>query len=307
MQQQKLARRTFMALSAFLIAACASAPATSVASSQEPEVADIWAPGTMIGRPQSSTPERQRSEQRGHREVTLFENVTHPTVTVVRPAPGRATGAAMIVLPGGGFNSLLWDLEGTEIANYLAERGVTAFVLKYRVREPTPEQLADFYREPTGARLMVVLADNVNEATEDALQTVRFVRANASRFRVDPNRVGMIGFSAGAITTLRVLHAADDASRPNLAASIYGFDTEQSAPAVSPPLFLAHARDDAVIPAAASEAVAAAWRGAGASVDLHIYETGNHAFALGHPGTASAAFAGEFEAWLAAQGFLQRR
>lgn len=303
-QQSWLPRRALLAVAAFVLASCANTPAPEPA--QGPETVDIWAGLTMPGRAPSSTPERQRSEQRGHRQVTLFENVTQPSVTVVRPLPGRATGAAMVILPGGGFNSLIWDLEGTEIANYLAERGVTAFIVKYRVREPTEEQLAEFYREPTGARLMVILAENVDEATQDALQTVRYVRANATRFGIDPARVGMIGFSAGAITTLRVLHSADASSRPNIAAAAYGFDTEQNAPAIAPPLFLAHSRDDAIIPAAASEAVAAAWTRAGAQVELHVYETGNHAFGLGNPGTESQAFAGQFEAWLRQQGFLER-
>lgn len=305
-QQFELPRRALFAIAAFALASCAHTPPAPEPAPQ-PEIVDIWAGQVMAGRAPSATPERQRSEERGHRQVTLFENVTQPSVTVVRPAPGRATGAAMIILPGGGFNSLIWDLEGTEIATYLAERGVTAFILKYRVREPTPEQFAEFYREPTGARLMVILAQNVDEATQDALQTVRYVRANARRFDIDPSRVGMIGFSAGAITTLRVLHSADDPSRPNIAAAAYGFDTEQSAPAVAPPLFLAHSRDDAVIPAGASEAVAGAWRSAGAPVELHVYETGNHAFGLGLPGTESAAFAGQFEAWLRQQSFLERR
>lgn len=304
-QQTWLPRRAVLAVAALALASCANTPAPELA--QGAETVDIWAGQAMAGRAPSSTPERQRSEQRGHRQVTLFENVTQPSVTVVRPPPGRATGAAMVILPGGGFNSLIWDLEGAEIAAYLAERGVTAFIVKYRVREPTPEQLAEFYREPTGARLMVILAENVEEATQDAMQTVRYVRANARRFDIDPSRVGMIGFSAGAITTLRVLHAADVSSRPNIAAAVYGFDTEQRAPAVAPPLLLAHSRDDAIIPAAASEAVAAAWASAGAPVQLHLYETGNHAFGLGNPGTESEAFAGQFEAWLRQQGFLERR
>lgn len=270
----------------------------------ESEVVDIW-PGEMPGRAPSATPERREIVDHGWRTVTVLGNVTEPSVTVIRPAPGRGSGAAMIVLPGGGFAGLAWDLEGLEVGNYLAERGITAFVLKYRVHQPTPEQFATWQAEPTADRLMEILVENRNEAAADALQAVRYVRANAARYGLDPNRVGMMGFSAGAITTLRVLHDADDQSRPNIAAPIYGFMHEEGAPAHAPPIFVAHARNDVTVPFSESEAIAATWRAAGAPVELHIFETGEHGFALGHPGTESQSFAGLFETWLREQDFIR--
>lgn len=245
-----------------------------------------------------------RSETRvladqGWRSVNTIQNVSVPTVTVIRPNAATATGAAMIVLPGGAFGALAWDVEGIEIGQFLAERGVTAFVLKYRIRTPT-----------IGVAWSVItrgLKDGISPgraaAISDAEQAVRFVRANAARFGVDPMRVGMTGFSAGAIATLGTLTSDDASTRPNIAASVYGLDHVDDVHPAGTPLLIAAANPDTTVEDAAN--IETVWKNAGTPVETHLFQSGDHGFGLGRPGTDSMRFAGLYEDWLVRQGYAR--
>lgn len=133
---------------------------------------------------------------------------------------------------------------------------------------------------------------------------MRLVRENAAHFRLDPKRIGMTSFSAGAITTFGVLQRADDAARPNIAAPIYGFAFETDPPAETSPLFMAVAQDDPVM-ATASADVQKAWEAGGRSSQLHVFASGGHGFGMGRPGTESTEISGVFEALLRKQGFVE--
>jgi len=134
------------------------------------------------------------------------------------------------------------------------------------------------------------------------MQAVRFVRGNAQHYGIAPNRVGMMGFSAGGITTLRVLQDAEERARPNVAASIYGLLWDKGVRPKSTPLFIAVARDDQTVTEA--ESIHGRWQQAGAPSELHIFTSGEHGFGLGRPGTESMKFPGVFEVWLRRQGFI---
>lgn len=203
----------------------------------------------------------------------------------------------MIVLPAGGFGGLAWDGEGTEVGQFLADRGITAFVLKYRVQRPTlwrkiPFIFGNFARgiEPA-----------VAAAAADAKQSIRVIRDGAEMFGIDPAKVGMIGFSAGAITMLRFLHDEDPSVRPDIVASVYGFLWGEGVKPRSTPILIAAAEPDTTVSDAGR--LAELWRKAGAPNEVRIYESGNHGFGLGRPGTASARFAAEFEQWLVELGY----
>lgn len=267
------------------------------------EIVSIWS-GAPPGRLAPPLPETAERQSQGWRDITIIKNVAVPTLTVVRPPAGKANGAAMIILPGGAFAALAWDLEGTEVAQFLAERGITAFVLKYRVRDGTPEMMQKYVASPTFETLLDLQKDNRAEAAADARQAVRYLRDHAAAYGIDPARIGMMGFSAGAMTTMRVLHEADDGERPDIAAPIYGAMIEQGAPSKAPPIFVAVAGDDKTTPASMSTDIYTAWRAAGASVELHIFETGDHGFGLGRPGTSSVEWPALFEGWLKTRGFI---
>lgn len=296
------ARRALLALA--LSAACALGASEAAAQ----DVVRIW-PGAAPGTADWTGPETatdQRVPDAG-RVVHIINNVTEPTLTVVRPAAGRATGAAMIVAPGGAFGALAWDLEGTEVARWLADRGVTAFVLKYRVKGADPAMLPRIqalFAKPgpdTFEQLAEILEPRRQIAVADAQQAVRTVRANAAKYGVSPDRIGMMGFSAGAMTTMGVVMESDAASRPNFAAPIYGATRKGRAPKDAPPLFIVHAEDDTTVPAGKSLEIFQAWHAAKRPAELHVYPTGGHGFGLGKPNTATTAWPQAFEAWLRAQ------
>jgi acetyl esterase/lipase len=273
-------------------------------------VVNVW-PGIAPGTADWTKSEKADDVQLpgAGRVVHVINSVTAPTLTVVRPAPGRATGAGMLVLPGGAFGALAWDLEGTEVARWLVDRGITAFVLKYRVYEPDPAMLPDIQKALSNPSARVrfdeflrVLEPRRRIATDDALQAVRLVRSRAAEFGVVPNRIGMMGFSAGAITAMSAVAEGDAASRPDFAAPIYGAMLSDKAPKDGPPLFIAAATDDDTVPVDRSLAIYGAWLDAARPAELHIYETGGHGFGLGKPRTASATWTDAFEAWLSLHG-----
>lgn len=238
-------------------------------------------------------------------------NVTRPTLTPVLPDPAKATGAAAIVAPGGAFMGLSMTHEGWKVARALADRGIAAFVLKYRlVLTPKPQAEADAFigrtmmqevAAPMGGALL-----RQSKAPEDARAALAMVRANAQRWHVDPARVGIIGFSAGAMTARRVGLDPDPAARPAFIGYIYGPQDAETVPADAPPLFDAIALDDMLFPNKGFP-IAQAWLAAKRPVEIHGYQRGNHGFGLGQPGQTTALMLDEFVAWLSMQGFLTRK
>lgn len=297
---------SMIAAGTLALAGCTSSPDTAAVQ----EIVALW--DGLPPRAKALTEQESRVvKDHGWRSIVEIHNVSIPTMTIVRPSAGKANGSAMLVLPGGAFSILAWDVEGTEVARFLADRGITAFILKYRVNEPTPEQIrsyAESMSKPENAAdpafFVKALRPKHELAVEDAMQAMRLVRAGASRYGVDPGRVGMIGYSAGAATIFTLLQRADDATRPDIAAPIYGFAYDTTAPAKAPPLFMAVAKDDAFM-AAASADVQEAWQTSGKSSELHIFESGAHGFGMGRPGTESMKIGSLLEDWLREHGFVE--
>jgi acetyl esterase/lipase len=139
----------------------------------------------------------------------------------------------------------------------------------------------------------------------DGLQALRYVRANAAKYNIDPNKVGFMGFSAGAMTTMRVVLNGAAGERPNLAAPIYGaLQPGKSPPADGPPLFIAAAQDDPQVPVRKSAEIFSAWKGAGLPAELHIYESGGHGFGMLTRNKASDSWPVAFETWLRGHGWI---
>jgi acetyl esterase/lipase len=219
-----------------------------------------------------------------------------------------ATSTAVIICPGGAFHSLALDHEGVDVARWLSRRGVAAFVLKYRLL-PTEARDEDFERQ-IQANLSDL--DKMREVTRqigplaiaDGQQAIKVVRERAAQWGIAPDRIGIMGFSAGGRVTIGVALEHDAESRPNFAAPIYGALWEEIAvPADAPPLFIALANDDAL---AVDPGVALyrAWRAAGHSVELHIFAQGGHGFGMWKQGLPVDRWIDQFGEWLAGQGFL---
>lgn len=240
---------------------------------------------------------------------SVVRNVTHPTLTPFLPDPGKATGAAVIVAPGGAFMLLAIEPEGWKVAQALAKRGIAAFVLKYRIM-PTPvnnaaslefmnKKVAEGLPDPTKQPTLQYPA-----ATDDALAAIALVRARSTEWGVDPKRVGMIGFSAGAMTALNTVVAAKPGQGPDFFGYIYGPQAKTEVPVNAPPMFAAIAFDDPLFPTMGFPLVEA-WKASKRPVELHVYERGGHGFHLGTPGTTTTGMLDQFVSWMDMHGWMK--
>jgi acetyl esterase/lipase len=234
-------------------------------------------------------------------------NVTTATLTPFLPDPAKATGAAVIVAPGGGFRTLSMENEGWDVAKALAARGIAAFVLKYRLN-PTPAGLPDFASAPMGGpppgsmtpeQRMAGIAPMI----ADSRAAFALVRARAGEWKVDPKRIGMVGFSAGAMLTMATTIAGEDA-KPAFIGNIYGPLAAMPVPADAPPMFVALAADDPLF-GNAGYGLIDSWRAAKKPVEFHLYEQGGHGFGMYPKTTTSTGWFDAFYRWIVMHGFTK--
>ncbi|WP_075792813.1 alpha/beta hydrolase [Massilia putida] len=242
---------------------------------------------------------------------TFARNVTVATLTPFLPDPAKATGAAVIVAPGGGFKTLSMNNEGWDVAKALADKGVAAFVLKYRLNQ-TPQEMDAFEREmqkmfsgaarpgrPPTDNPAVTLAPQI----ADARAAFALVRARAATWHVDPDRIGMLGFSAGAMLTMATaLHGQD--AKPAFIGDIYGPLAPVAVPADAPPLFVALAADDPLF-GNGGFGLVDSWRAAKRPVEFHLFEQGGHGFGMYPKTTTSTGWFDAFARWLGMHGYLK--
>lgn len=248
----------------------------------------------------------------------MLRNVSEPTLNVFRPA--KPNGVGVIVCPGGGWRLLAWEHEGLDVARWLTAHGYTAFLLKYRVRG-TPASQAEYDAEMLQMFSQIDLTrkgrnapraigdiippaairDAREAAADDGRCAIAIVRERAKQWDVDPAKIGMIGFSAGAFLTVDV--AVDPRGLPlAFVAPIYGGETTgRPVPADAPPLFTVMAQDDALLYRLA-EGLYADWTDAERSAEMHIYRRGNHGFGMIKQGAPSDKWIDLFADWLADQG-----
>lgn len=271
------------------------------------EVIELW-PGPPPGEGAAVGEEARKTDAKTSK-VTNITNVTKPTLTVFRPQPAKANGTAVVVAPGGGYTNLAWAHEGEQVATWLNSLGVTAFVLKYRV----PRRSDDPKDRPPLRALM------------DAQRALGVVRSRAGDFGVAPDRIGMLGFSAGGHLTAWASTNFDkraydpvDASdrvecRPDFAVLVYPGGvltrgTTELSPEIkvssrTPPSFLAHANDDPVSPQN-SAVYYLALKSAGVPAELHIFNSGGHGFGMRPGKKPSADWPKRCEEWLRDRGLL---
>lgn len=262
-----------------------------------------------------------------HRETTmqvpwtqqprrLSRNVVIPTLTIFRPAPGKANGTAMVVAPGGAFHFLMVDHEGYDMARWLAERGVTAFVLKYRLGR-TPDADADLhaFRDSLQANLAQSrmsgtpspITDEMWQfAVEDGRQALRWVREHAAKYGIDPKRIGIGGFSAGGAVTMGATLHYDAASRPDFAVGVYPPYREVPVPTDAPPLFLIISDDDTSVSPAAAARLYAAWHDAGIPAEFHVFGNGGHGWGMLKDGWLSDGWIDLLGNWMKVRGLLEK-
>jgi acetyl esterase/lipase len=256
----------------------------------------------------------------GGRPWTYISNVSLPTMTVYSPI-GKNTGVAVIVFPGGGYQILAIDLEGTEVCDWLTSKGITCVLLKYRVPGlALYPKSAPFPRSGPYPQSPIAL--------EDAQRTVGLVRLNAAKWNIDPHKIGVLGFSAGghlvaALSThfdMRLYPAIDEADkescRPDFGVALYpGHMLENESndfafnPAVpvssqTPPTFLLQAEDDPIDPVQNSLVYFIALKKAGVPVEMHLYAHGGHAFGLRRTKFPITGWPQLVETWLRTSGMI---
>lgn len=306
----KLAREVQMITRMVWITICALACVTAFPADARPATRPDAALSLYSGPAPGSEGAVQREVWTDVMGQRVLRNVTRPTLTPVLPRKGKANGAAVIVIPGGGFHFLAMDNEGWPVARWLADQGVTAFVLKYRV-EPTPTDdaalgplLADrFLPENWIGGTPAFLNGTVAMARTDTQAAIRLVRARAGEWHIDPKRVGLLGFSAGAITTIETAVADAPGAGPDFIASIYGHMLAVIPPGTPQPLFAAVADDDVAF-AKQGFGLIDSWRKAGGLVELHWYSGGGHGFGSHKKGTTSDHWFEQFMAWMRVQKLL---
>jgi dienelactone hydrolase len=233
------------------------------------------------------------------------QNVVHPVLLYYPADKANAVGTAMIVAPGGGYRTLMMSYEGVDVAKRLNQMGVDAFVLKYRttyVDPDAPPAAAGRGPVTTGPQA----GQNVREmAGKDGQQAVRLLRQRAAEFNVLPNRIGIIGYSAGGGVVLSTVYGPAD-GRPNFAGAIYAAGASSNPPPEGPvpPLFIAVAADDQSVGMQGSIDLFGAWIKAKAPAELHVFQTGAHGFAK--KGGGADHYLDRLEEWLKLNGWLTK-
>lgn len=294
-------------------AAAALPPAPLLAEETEPSlVLPIWSgkpPGETKPLPPEENITKPGQKDAGGKPIIRLTNVSIPTVSLYRPAKDKDTGTAIIICPGGAHQILAMNHEGTEVAEWLSTIGVTGIVLKYRV--PT--------RTPDGQRWLA--------AVQDAQRAVSLVRSKAKEWELNPQRIGILGFSAGGETAGLTAYFADRqyepvddvdqvSFRPDFAMLIYPAYFEKKGEPTkiredvtitqqAPPTFLVHAWDDPLT-VFSSLHIATELRKAGVPTELHIYANGGHGYGMRDTGHDVNSWPQRAADWLKASGLLTR-
>jgi len=266
-------------------------------------------PGVAAGSEKWDWPERSVTTRDG---LPMVQNVVRPELLYYAADRNKAVGAAMIVAPGGGFRTLMMSYEGVDIARRLNAMGISAFVLKYRLLYSGPDAPPPAPREtppPGQPRKFIVTGaykaqsgqDLIALAADDGRQAMKLVRERTTEFGVRPDRIGMIGFSAGGIVTTELLFGPA-ATRPDFVAIIYGSGELRAIPVPAPPLFLAVAGDDAMVDN--TLAMFTAYRSGKGVAELHVFQMGAHGFV--NKGGGADHFMDRLEEWLRANKVLTK-
>lgn len=243
-------------------------------------------------------------------KVMTVYNVVHPSLTIFSPDPKLNKGTAVIIAPGGGFHFLAIDHEGTNAAKELVKKGITVFVLKYRTfrinsDNPFDDMLNE--KDPT-------VGDKEAEpiiplAIADGRKAIEWVRDHAAEYQIDPNRIGVMGFSAGGLVTAANGFGYSQSNKPNFIAPIYADLPESIQGSVltdAPPLFLACAQDDEFGFAPHAIRLYNKWYNAKRPVEMHLFTKGGHGFGIGSSENTTHHWLDKFTDWLTIQNLLAK-
>ncbi len=240
-------------------------------------------------------------------QTQVVTNVSKPTMEIFRPDSAIANGTSVVICPGGGLYALSINSEGNDVAKWLTQQGVTAFVLKYRLvptEEDAVQQLSvDGAEVPEKAKKVLPLS------VEDALNAIDYVRTNANSFGINPDKVGLMGFSAGGAVTMAATYSAEEKNKPNFIAPVYAWMEivpDSEVPVDAPPAFIVCASDDPLRLAPASVKLYSDWLMKGKIAELHMYAKGGHGFGMRKQNLPSDTWIERFGEWLTVMGWMEQ-
>lgn len=248
-------------------------------------------------------------------EQTINANGNVLVVDVSKPSltpfiPDNPNGTAIIVAPGGAFHILSIESEGNQVAKKLNEKGITVFVLKYRLVHSDPSKPENSLMTLMATRNFIKL-DSINApvvklALQDGLTAMKYVREHAKEYKINPSKIGFMGFSAGGTVTMSVVYSATDETRPNFVAPIYLYEKAvigSAVPTAKTPIFIVAASDDELGLASHSVNVYSKWFEANQQAELHMYERGGHGFGMNKKNLPTDTWIDRFTDWLSMHGF----
>jgi acetyl esterase/lipase len=239
----------------------------------------------------------------------VIYNVAEPSLTAYLPDPATANGTALIIAPGGAFHTLSIESEGTAVAKWLNAKGVACFVLKYRlVYMDTNDPIGTLMQKMGDFKKLDEENDSVvNMAIADGLRAIEFVRTHATTYKVNPAKIGIIGFSAGGTVTMGTVFNSTAINRPNFAAPVYPYMNalkNQLIPTDAPPLFICAASDDQLGLASHSTNLYNTWIAAKKEAELHMYLKGGHGFGMRKQGLPTDTWIERFGDWMNLKGLF---
>ncbi|MEO0570509.1 MAG: alpha/beta hydrolase [Bacteroidota bacterium] len=241
-------------------------------------------------------------------KTQVVTNVSHPTMQVFRPKAEDNTGAAVVVAPGGGMYALSIVNEGTAVAEWLAKKGVTAFVLKYRL-VPTGDDGTAEIMTTTPATVLEKAGNVLPFAITDGLNAIVHVRENAKKYGVDPNKIGFLGFSAGGAVTMGVGYNYSKENRPNFLVPVYAWTDAQPVLAPkndAPPMLIVCASNDPLGLAKGSVELYSSMLEANKNVSLMMYSKGGHGFGMYPQGVPSDTWIERFHDWALSENLIPK-
>lgn len=244
-------------------------------------------------------------------KVMTVYNVVHPTLTVLLPDPAVANGTSVIVCPGGGFHFLAINHEGNNAAKLLTKMGITVFILKYRLVHILSDNPFDDMLQAEDKKAWDAEAEPIIPlAIADGRQAIAYIRKHAAEYKLAPDRIGIMGFSAGGMVAASTAFRYTTDNRPDFVAPVYA-DMPESRQAQlladAPPIFLVCATDDDFGFAPHSVSLYNKWYAAKRPVEMHLFAKGGHGFGVGNAGNTTFGWVDQFGRWLTTEGLMKKK